>query len=121
MQVAADGDMPAEKPAVAAFVEEALNGVTADSAAVLAEFADEVRVGIDNAVNKAAQAGEGSQAAEAVKQQKARSELDAAIEEFNKNKDKMSDLEVNHFDNEIDWKMPPNSPTSIIDDAPTSA
>ena len=64
MQVAADGAMPAEKPAVAALVEEALNGVTADSAAVLAEFADEVKAEIDNAVNKAAQAGEGSQEAE---------------------------------------------------------
>ena len=64
MQVAADGAMPAEKPAVVALVEEALNGVTADTAAVLAEFADEVRAEIDNAVNKAAQAGEGSQEAE---------------------------------------------------------
>ena len=121
MQVAADGAMPAEKPAVAALVEEALNGVTADTAAVLAEFADEVRAEIDNAVNKAAQEGEGSQEAEEAEQQKERSELDSAIEEFNKNQDKLSNLQVMHHDDEVDWKMPPNSPTSIIDDAPISA
>ena len=121
MQVAADGAMPAEKPAVAALVEEALNGVTADTAAVLAEFADEVKAEIDNAVNKAAQEGEGSQEAEEAEQQKERSELDSAIEEFNKNQDKLSNLQVMHHDDEVDWKMPPNSPTSIIDDAPISA
>ena len=121
MQVAADGAMPAEKPAVAALVEEALNGVTADTAAVLAEFADEVKAEIDNAVNKAAQEGEGSQEAEEAEQQKERSELDSAIEEFNKNQDKLSNLQVMHHDDGVDWKMPPNSPTSIIDDAPISA
>ena len=53
MQVAVDGSKPATKPPVATFVEEALNGVTADPGAVLAEFADEVIAEVDNTVKKA--------------------------------------------------------------------
>ena len=100
MKVIAGGPKPAKKPAVATYVEDALNVVTSDSGAVLAAFVGEVK----------------TEVIDTVKQQKKQRELDAAIEEFNKNKDKLN-LKAIHHDNEVDWEMQPNLPTSQLLDA----
>ena len=50
MKVIAGGPKPAKKPAVATYVEDALNVVTSDSGAVLAAFVDEVKSNVIDSV-----------------------------------------------------------------------
>ena len=100
MKAIAGQSKPGQKPAVATYVEEALDEVTSNPGAVLAAFVGEIK----------------TEVIDSVKQQKEQRELDAAIEEFNKNKDKLN-LKAIHHDNEVDWEMQPNLPTSQLLDA----